>query len=650
MKKIIPISVLAIFFASLSFLNFSEDAEAQALKKATSFFHNGMDELAAAIEEYQAVAELLEDDDASIQELRDVHLNTRLTYKKIEAFLEYFDPLAIKQFINGAPLPQLEPKAPEVVVLEPVGLQVLDELAFAESPYEEKEEIVRLVQTLDKDFNKVHRHQRTIKLTHRHVFEANRAEIIRIFTLGVTGFDTPGSVNALPEAKVAFDALFKTFLPYLPLIKEKNLAQAFNLSGHLDIATQFMDKNQDFDSFDRMQFLRKVIDPLYQMIYDAHVTLGIETKAEVSKLPIAVNFEATSIFSDDFFNKDYYSNLNLTDKEFEERAALGKLLFFDPVLSENNERSCASCHQADKAFTDGQPTSYAYDGQSRIQRNAPTIINALYSPKYFYDLRETDLEKQVKHVMQDTSEFHTDYTTIVKKLKESKEYTKLFKEAYKSQAKYSLSIWSVTNALATYVASLTSFNSEVDKYIRNEISHLDAGAIRGFNLFMGKAACGTCHFAPSFNGTVPPSYADAESEILGVPEANVEVDAKLDADLGRVGNGKLQEESLIYKHSFKTVTVRNAALTAPYMHNGVYKTLDEVVDFYNKGGGEGLGYEVPYQTLPFSSLDLNENEMADLVTFMESLTDTTGMTQLPTILPKFEDKPEWNTRKVGGTY
>ena len=96
--------------------------------------------------------------------------------------------------------------------------------------------------------------------------------------------------------------------------------------------------------------------------------------------------------------------------------------------------------------------------------------------------------------------------------------------------------------------------------------------------------------------------------------------------------------------SFKTTTVRNIALTAPYMHNGVYETLEEVVDFYNKGGGAGLGLDLAYQTLPDTPLNLNEQEKRDLITFMEALTDTSGMTAVPVNLPLFENHPEWNDR------
>jgi cytochrome c peroxidase len=167
---------------------------------------------------------------------------------------------------------------------------------------------------------------------------------------------------------------------------------------------------------------------------------------------------------------------------------------------------------------------------------------------------------------------------------------------------------------------------------------------------MGKAACGTCHFAPTFNGTVPPGYSESESEVLGVPSVNTTDNPPIDPDLGRLGNRHPRDEAEIYRHSFKTVTVRNVTLTAPYMHNGVYNTLEEVVDFYNRGGGAGMGMDLPFQTLPFSELNLNEGEVADLVAFMETLTDTTGMTKMPAVLPKFEDNEEWNTRKIGGEY
>jgi len=139
---------------------------------------------------------------------------------------------------------------------------------------------------------------------------------------------------------------------------------------------------------------------------------------------------------------------------------------------------------------------------------------------------------------------------------------------------------------------------------------------------MVKAKCGTCHFAPLYNGTVPPAYIEAESEVLGVPSKPITSGAMVSPDLGKFA--LLQMD--VHRHAFKTTTVRNAALTAPYMHNGVYNTLDEVLDFYNRGGGAGIGISLPNQTLPPDPLNLTKEELAALRGFIESLNDTSPIT------------------------
>ena len=141
--------------------------------------------------------------------------------------------------------------------------------------------------------------------------------------------------------------------------------------------------------------------------------------------------------------------------------------------------------------------------------------------------------------------------------------------------------------------------------------------IQGFNLFNGKAKCATCHFAPIFNGTLPPDFKETEMELIGTPQQNDTINAKISPDLGRYYVYKTEER----KHFFKTPTVRNVALTAPYMHNGVYNNLEQVVDFYNKGGGGGLGFDLPHQTLPFDNLELTQEEQQALVAFMKTLND-----------------------------
>ena len=613
----------------------------------TSQFHQGLDAISVAVNEYKNAANSLSESPESVLKLKNTHLNTRLAFKKIEFLLEYYDHETIKNFINGAPLLSLEPKVPEIIILEPEGLQVLDELVFGDDLLGEKKNITALIVALDHNFDKIVTYQKSIKVQHRHIFEAIRDELIRIFTLGVTGFDTPGSANAIPEAKVAIKSISASIEPYYAKIGQKDPALVKQLAGKFSDAIDYLDKNTSFEDFDRLLFLTEYINPLYKLTYQAHKVLGVETISEVVEVPQSKNYHSTNIFDNQFLNSLFYAGVNLKEEQSKKRVELGRMLFFDPILSKNNERACASCHSPEKAFTDGQSKSMATGMNGTVMRNAPTVINSVYAEKYFYDLREESLERQMKHVIFDSKEFDTDFIEIIDKIGQSKEYTEMFEDIYPT---YKLSSWSISNALSSYVASLSSFNSPFDQYVRGEKKQLSEAAKRGFNLFMGKGACGTCHFAPTFNGTVPPLYEDSESEVLGVPANKDTINPILDPDLGRIANNIASDEAPFFAHSFKTTTVRNIALTAPYMHNGVYNTLEEVVDFYNKGGGLGMGMNVEYQTLPDTPLNLTKQEQLDLVAFMETLTDTTGMTTVPVTLPQFENNPEWNKRKIGGVY
>ena len=653
MKKLYGILYLFALLLSTHFLSFSSQLEytgADALGQVKQQFETGLEEMTAAIHTYEEQAErFAQQGNNNLPALQHAHLAARLAFKKIEFLLEYNDREAVKKYLNGPPLPTTEAKVPEVRIIEPIGLQVLDELVFGESPEAEKEQIAALVNQLGHDFAAARTYQGGIPLQHRFVFEAVRYELIRIFTLGLTGFDTPGSGNALPEASAALKGAADALAAYLPLIEQQAPAVARQLAATQQQALAYLQANPDFDTFGRLHFLKTFLNPMFALSLQAQEALQIELPGEVSELPQSINYRAGNLFDDDFLNVHYFANHSpgeLNDK----RVALGRLLFFDPILSSNNQRSCASCHQPGRAFTDGQDKSLALNGEGKIQRNAPTLINAIYSERYFYDLREPSLERQVKHVVRDHKEFGTDFLAIIDKLSRSQEYWQLFAEAYQSQPQYQLSKWSISDALACYVASLRSFNSPFDQYVRGEKETLEPLAAQGFNLFMGKASCGTCHFAPAFNGTVPPYYQESESEVLGVPATQSESRPALDSDPGRIASARPQDEAPFYAHSFKTVTVRNAALTAPYMHNGLYSSLEEVIDFYNKGGGRGLGLDVPYQTLPETPLNLNEQEIAALAAFMESLTDTTGLTAVPERLPMFEGEPEWNERVVGGVY
>jgi cytochrome c peroxidase len=636
--------IAALFLAILILPNLfftapaRQSAELEAIHQQ---FHDGLQLLQEAIQDYHQVIT----SGASVEQIRQQHLATRKAFKAIEFLLAYLDQESINRFINGAPLPKTEPKVPAILIIEPKGLQVLDELVFSEQIQENKEEIVKQVAQLQKHYQYVYNYQSGIQLQHRQVFEAIRQELLRVFTLGVTGFDTPGSANAVPEAREAMNSIFKAYEVYIPTLQKTAPDLAQETAGIFQQAIDYLEQNNDFDSFDRLLFLKVYINPLYELTYRSHRRLGIETIEEVQSVPQPLNYHSGNLFSEDFLNVGYFANLDASDPVLAKKTALGRMLFFDPILSSNLQGSCASCHQPQKGFTDGLVKSYSLTDDGTVQRNAPTLINAVYADKFFLDLRETDLDRQMKHVIVNEQEFATDYIVLIERLQQSREYRQLFEDCFPG---IGISTHSISRALAAYVSSLRSFNSPFDRYVRGETEEIESAVVRGFNLFMGKAACGTCHFAPAFNGTVPPLYQESESEVLGVPASPDTLQAVIDTDFGRIANQIPIDGAPFYQYSFKTTTVRNVALTAPYMHNGVFETLEEVIDFYNRGGGAGLGLELEYQTLPDTPLNLNDREKQDLIAFMESLTDTTNMTVVPARLPQFEGQPEWNARKVGG--
>lgn len=552
----------------------------------------------------------------------------RNAFKAINFFVDYFDAENTKYYLNGAPLPKLENHVPEVNVLNPEGLQVLDELVFLEEELD-LAKIQFLSKKLLMQSQKTLNYQKAFSIQHRQVFEALRQEIIRIFTLYLTGFDTPGSANGIHESAVSLSSCFKTLSPYKNMILQKKPQHWIDLSNLYGDAIAHLKKNNDFNTFKHLYFYKTFLQPIYQKLYEVQVQLGIETIDEVSNIAQPINYKTTQLFKTDFFNVGYYAQIN-QQQQSKERANLGKFLFYDHRLSLSGNMSCATCHKPEMAFTDGQAinTINSAHGSGTIRRNVPTVLNSVLADRFFYDLRAEKLSQQIEHVVVNNAEFHTNFLQISKRLKQVPAYIKLFNQAY---PKNKINQHSITDALSNYLIGLSSFNSSFDKYIRGEQNEIDEAVKTGFNLFMGKAACATCHFLPGFGGLVPPFYMESESEVLGVPIAPNQ--AKLDPDEGRFINGIIKEKAVHFRHSFKTPSVRNVGLTAPYMHNGAYETLDEVVDFYNHGGGNGIGLNLPNQTLPEDSLKLTIVEKKQLIQFMEALTDTSKLTQKPRVLP-----------------
>jgi cytochrome c peroxidase len=615
-------------------------------QQVTNRYKELLEAFARNVQDLHRAAALLKNTPADLKNLRKTFQDTRFGYKNVEFLLAYIENEEVEGTINGGPLPSVNAESEGLEIVEPCGLQTLEEIVYSDSALYKKAEIVALTQKLTTDFKEISERQERMVLTDKIIFEAVRLEMVRLATMGISGFDTPASQVAIWECEKGFGAATLALMPYFDAFSTKENEKAANLFKKIENARQFFIKNNDFESFDRATCIKTYLNPLYSDILDMQMALNIDTKPSKYAETASVNLLSRNIFDKNFLNTDFFTQLKPEEKT-NQVVELGKMLFFDPLLSANNQRACASCHDPSLGFADAKRKSIAIDKATTVARNAPTIVNAVFAAKWFYDLRSGDMKDQIKQVIGSEKEFHSDYATIVKKLNSSPFYKKLFKNAFKSN----ISEQNIGTAIVAYEESLVALSSPFDRYMRGETAQINPAILRGFNLFTGQGNCATCHFAPTFSGLVPPFYHENESEVLGVPIADEAENATIDDDLGRFNNKIAKDKVDFLKYSFKTPTLRNINYTAPYMHNGVFKTLDDVMIFYNKGGGAGIGIDLPHQTLSKDVLALTPEQRDDVIAFMQSLSDTTGTNSAPKYLPKMNFlKKDLNKRKIGGVF
>lgn len=553
--------------------------------------------LRGQLEEFSAIAKTT----ADTETLQQHFTECRHQYKKSEWVVEYFVP-DIARFINGPALDELELE--ENREFPPHGFQVIEELLFPEYDAANKEEFVREINILLSNILIVEKHLSAVTISPDYAMDALTLQVYRVITLGITGFDSPIAQASIPEAAVALEQV-PVFIKKLQA-NEKSAPLVKEIGSLVEKASAFCKAHNDFNSFDRATFITDYINPISKKLAAFQKSENIPTVARNR----ALRAEAEYLFAENAFDVDAF----IPSPEYafsKDKAALGEKLFYDNSLSRGNDRSCATCHNPDKAFTDGLKTNFALNGTA-LRRNTPTLTYASFQHGFFWDLRQPDLEKQSLDVIENVDEMHGSMAAILPKVSADAEYQKLFQKAYTTDKPEA---WQVQNAVASYVRTLNKFNSRFDKFMRGDKSAMTKDEINGMNVFMGKAKCATCHFMPLFNGTVPPNYAKTEHEVVGTPKDVA--GTALSDDEGRYRYNLMPQ----LKNAYKTPGLRNVALTAPYMHNGVYNTLEEVVDFYNKGGGKGLALPVDNQTLPFDKLNLTDKEMKDLAAFMKALSD-----------------------------
>jgi cytochrome c peroxidase len=530
-------------------------------------------------------------DAAHEKRLQQLFVKARLVYKRMEWASEYFDPITTRK-VNGPPVPETELTGQ---VILPDGFQVIEQLLYPQVKAWNKEQLTTLLKSLSENAAEYQRFFSQADLQNWQIWDAVKLEVFRVETLGLNRFDDPLEGHCFRESAAALESVSRVISQYNALVD-------------FTPAIHYLLRDITFNRFDRASFLLNFANPLTRQLAKARKAL----KMPDIRYNRLLNQHAATLFDSNAFNRNAFIAAP-EDSATELKINLGKKLFFDPILSGNGQRSCSSCHQPDRAFTDGLAKNLDITGKKFIKRNTPTLINAALQPAQFYDLRAPSLEDQVSDVVGNRDEMHGDMQVSTEKLWHDLVYKELFSRAYPVTDRQAIDTLEVMNALASFVRSLTALNSRFDAYMQGDSKALTVNEVAGFNFFMGKARCATCHYLPLFSGALPPRYVQMDAEVIGVPQTAA--GQRIDPDPGVYAISPVD----FNKHSFKVPSVRNIARTAPYMHNGAFKTLEQVVDFYNLGGGQGLGFKLANQTLPSDHLGLTATEEKQLIAFMKSL-------------------------------
>ena len=512
MKKILVIGVLCIIMAGCAMYT-NRSASQGPEKEITGRIIIQIDSFSALLNNQLLPA--AENHNTNPEKLRQLFLESRLAYKKFEWAAEYFTP-AITLRVNGPPVPEGEPNG---IARQPAGLQVIEGCLYPQYDGGKRQEIVSQLRSLIANCTLYKNYYQQANISNWQVWDAAKQQVFRVLTLGIAGFDAPLAKSGLNESAASLRSVSNVLANYPADGDNGNLIPLFGK------AIVYLQTDTGFDSFNRAVFITGYGNPL---------TAGINQKQQRLYLPQVrgsrlLKPNVATLFDEGAFDVWAYS-------AYPERGAspaqiaLGKKLFNDPMLSGIGGRSCASCHQPNKAFTDGMAKNSSLEGGS-LKRNTPTLFNAAFQPAQFADMRENTLEGQAKDVMESKEEMHGSIKVAIEKLSQDADYSRLFTASYPKSEKNGIGQQEITGAITAYVRTLSVLNSRFDSYMRGNAAAMNADEVSGFNLFMGKAKCGTCHYMPLFNGALPPSYEKMDAEIIGVPAGPN--GSLLDADRGR---------------------------------------------------------------------------------------------------------------------
>ena len=281
---------------------------------------------------------------------------------------------------------------------------------------------------------------------------------------------------------------------------------------------------------------------------------------------------------------------------------LGRMLFFDPILSGSQSRSCASCHNPGLSWADGQPRAVGLT-QEPLALRCPTLLGVAWVPKPGWTGRFRDVESVAMTPITSPQMMNLPENLLIERLSAIPDYVAVFNNAFHEAQ---IDRRQIEQALATFERSILPTRAPFDRWLNGDRTAINKSAERGFDLFNGKANCAACH-----NGW---AFTDSSFHDIGSAQND---------DLGR---GKLFPNSLTLRYAFKTPTLRDVARRAPYMHDGSVPTLAAVIDLYDRGG-----IDRPSRAAEIHPLGLTNAEKADLIAFLETLTGGPTSVQYPAL-------------------
>lgn len=287
-----------------------------------------------------------------------------------------------------------------------------------------------------------------------------------------------------------------------------------------------------------------------------------------------------------------------------DRIALGAELFFDTRLSAGGKLACASCHRVEHALGAGPLRPLAANG-APVTRDVPALWNVAYDPMHFWDGRASTLADQVRVAVE--NDMGENWDDVVRRLSTDADLAARFRRAFAG----GLTADSVREAIGEFERTLVDDSTPLDRFVRGDENAMTSEMLRGFDVYFGKSRCSRCHRLPLTSGTLPPRFVEAEAAAIGVPTA---VGTRtLDPDRGRGAATRNARED----HAFKVPTLRNLSRTGPYFHNGSFRTLEQVVDFYEKGSGPGLGIQLDTFDPDAAAFEITPAERKALLVFLK---------------------------------